>query len=81
MNRQAIRWLGTVPFFAYTAIFLLIPTGEIIVQVSQTDVTEPAQVIDKIEALKKEGRRTVMLLVSGADKKLRFVSLKIADAK
>jgi putative spermidine/putrescine transport system permease protein len=32
VNRQAIRWLGTVPFFAYTAIFLLIPTGEIIVQ-------------------------------------------------
>ena len=32
VSRQAIRWLGTVPFFAYTAIFLLIPTGEIIVQ-------------------------------------------------
>jgi serine protease Do len=55
--------------------------GEVIVQVSQTDVTDPSQVIDKIEKLKAEGRRTVMLLVSGADKKLRFVSLKIDQTK
>jgi serine protease Do len=55
--------------------------GEVIVQVSQADVTEPNQVIAKIAQLKSEGRRTVMLLVSGADKKLRFVSLKIDAAK
>ncbi len=54
--------------------------GEVIVQVSQTDVTEPSQVIARIEALKSEGRRTVMFLVSGADKKLRFVSLRFEDA-
>ncbi len=54
--------------------------GEVIVQVSQTDVAKPEEVVAKIESLKAEGRRTVMLLVSGADKKLRFVSLRIEDA-
>jgi serine protease Do len=55
--------------------------GEVIVQVSQADVTDPSQVLDKVAKLKAEGRRTVMFLVSGADKKLRFVSLKIDDTK
>jgi len=54
--------------------------GEVIVQVSQTDVTEPDQVIERINKLKAEGRRTVMLLVSGADNKLRFVSLRFEEA-
>jgi serine protease Do len=54
--------------------------GEVIVQVSQTDVTDPDQVIERINKLKEEGRRTVMLLVSGADNKLRFVSLRFEEA-
>ena len=49
-------------------------------QVSQTDVTEPGQVLERIKELKSEGRRTVMLLVSGADDKLRFVSLRFEEA-
>ena len=55
--------------------------GEVIVQVSQTDVTKPEDVVARIEELKSEGRRTVMLLVSGADNKLRFVSLRFEDAQ
>lgn len=54
--------------------------GEVILQVSQTDVTEPDQVLERIKELKSEGRRTVMLLVSGADNKLRFVSLRFDEA-
>ncbi len=50
--------------------------GEVIVQVSQTDVSTPEEVAARIDELKSEGRRTVMLLVSGADNKLRFVSLR-----
>jgi serine protease Do len=57
-----------------------VKVGEVIVQVSQTDVTEPGQVLERIKELKTEGRRTVMLLVSGADDKLRFVSLRFEDA-
>jgi serine protease Do len=53
--------------------------GEVIVQVSQKDVNEPAEVLARIEELKSEGRRTVMLLVSGVDHKLRFVSLRFED--
>jgi serine protease Do len=53
--------------------------GEVIVQVSQTDVSAPEQVIARLEELKAEGRRTVMLLVSGADNQLRFVSLRFED--
>jgi serine protease Do len=58
-----------------------VKVGEVIVQVSQTDVTEPGQVLERIKELKQEGRRTVMLLVSGADDKLRFVSLRFAEAE
>jgi len=53
--------------------------GEVIVQVSQKDVTAPDEVIARIEELKAEGRKTVMLLVSGEGNKLRFVSLRFAD--
>jgi len=34
--RRVIRWLGTMPFLAYASVFLLIPTGEIIVQAFRT---------------------------------------------
>jgi serine protease Do len=53
--------------------------GEVIVQVSQTDVSTAEDVAKRIAELKAEGRRTVMLLVSGADNKLRFVSLRFED--
>jgi putative spermidine/putrescine transport system permease protein len=36
VSRRVIRWLGTVPFLAYASIFLLIPTGEIVVQAFRT---------------------------------------------
>ena len=39
-------------------------------------MAEPSEVAKRVEELKKEGRRTVMLLVSGAENKLRFVSLR-----
>jgi len=55
--------------------------GEVIVQVSQKDVSSADEVAARIEELKSEGRRTVMLLVSGEDNKLRFVSLRFEDAQ
>jgi serine protease Do len=53
-----------------------VKVGDVIVQVSQKPVNEPAEVASRVEQLKSEGRRTVMLLVSGADNKQRFVSLR-----
>jgi putative spermidine/putrescine transport system permease protein len=35
-SRGLLRWLGIVPFFAYASVFLLIPTGEVVVQAFQT---------------------------------------------
>ena len=55
--------------------------GEVIVQVSQADVSTPDDVVARIEELKSEGRRTVMLLVSGTDNKLRFVSLRFDNSQ
>lgn len=55
--------------------------GEVIVQVSQKDVSSADEVAARIEELKSEGRRTVMLLVSGENNKLRFVSLRFEDAQ
>ena len=50
--------------------------GDVIVQVSQKDVGAPEEVGARIEELKAQGRRSVMFLVSGAQNKLRFVSLR-----
>jgi serine protease Do len=55
--------------------------GDVIVQVGQKPVTGPEDVAARIEQLKSEGRKTVMLLVSGAENKLRFVSLRLEDAQ
>jgi serine protease Do len=58
-----------------------VQAGDVIVQVSQEDVTAPEEVLARIEELKSEGRRTVMFLVSGTENKLRFVSLRFGDAQ
>jgi serine protease Do len=55
--------------------------GDVILQVTQKAVADTAALEKRVEELKKEGRRTVMLLVSGAQNKLRFVSLRFAEAQ
>jgi serine protease Do len=53
--------------------------GEVIVRVSQTEVATPQDVVARIEELQSEGRKTAMLLVSGENNKLRFVSLRFEE--
>jgi serine protease Do len=55
--------------------------GEVILQVSQTAVAAPEDVATRVDKLKSEGRRSVMLLISGAENKLRFVSLRFEEAQ
>jgi serine protease Do len=55
--------------------------GDVIVQVSQEDVRNADEVMARVKQLKAEGRRTVMFLVSSAEDKLRFVSLRFEDAQ
>lgn len=55
--------------------------GEVILQVGQEAVAEPKDMTARVDKLKLEGRRTVMLLISGEADKLRFVSLRFEEAQ
>lgn len=50
--------------------------GDLIVEVSQQEVTSPDQVIGKIDEARKEGSKRILLLVEGQSG-LRFVALSI----
>ncbi|MGC5781439.1 DegQ family serine endoprotease [Methylobacterium sp. NFXW15] len=52
-----------------------IQPGELIVEVGQEAVSTPADVTKRIDALKKEGRKSVLLLVAAANGDVRFVAL------
>ncbi len=54
-----------------------IQAGEIIVEVGQEAVTTPADVSRRVDALKKEGRRSALLLVANAQGEVRFVAVTI----
>lgn len=51
--------------------------GDVIVEVGQEVVNTAAEVRDRIEKLKKESRKSVLLLVANAQGDLRFVALTI----
>jgi serine protease Do len=55
--------------------------GDVILQVSQKDVKAPEEVSARVDELKTQGRRSVMFLVSSAQSKLRFVSLRLEPAE
>jgi len=50
--------------------------GDLIVEVSQEEVTSPADVVNKVREVKKAGRKTVLLLLEGQGG-MRFVVVKI----
>jgi serine protease Do len=58
-----------------TAADKRIQPGETIVEVGQEAVSTPADVTKRIDALKKDGRKSVLLLVAGANGDVRFVAL------
>ncbi|MBB5761269.1 DegQ family serine endoprotease [Methylorubrum rhodesianum] len=58
-----------------TAADKRIQPGEVIVEVGQEAVANPADVTKRVEALKKEGRKSVLLLVAGASGDVRFVAI------
>jgi serine protease Do len=49
--------------------------GDVIVEVTQEKVKQPADVLARLNAVKKSGRRTVLLLLSDAKGELRFVAV------
>ena len=51
--------------------------GQVIVEVAQQLVASPADVQQRVDALKKDGRKSALLLVTNADGELRFVAVTV----
>jgi serine protease Do len=51
--------------------------GDVIVEVGQEKVANPTEVTDRVEKLKKDGRKSALFLVANAQGELRFVALQI----
>jgi serine protease Do len=51
--------------------------GDVIVEVAQEAVTSAADIKKRVDQLKKDGKKSVLLLVSNADGELRFVALSV----
>jgi len=54
-----------------------IQAGDVIVEVNQEQVASPQDVTKRIDAVKKEGKKSVLLLVSSAQGEVRFVALSL----
>jgi serine protease Do len=51
--------------------------GDVIVKVTDEEVTNPADVQKRIDQLKKDGKKTALLLVANSDGDVRFVALTL----
>src|ERR1700716_1163757 len=51
--------------------------GEVIVEVAQEAVANAADVKKRVDQLKKDGKKSILLLVSNSDGELRFVALSV----
>jgi serine protease Do len=51
--------------------------GEVIVEVAQEAVSSAADVKKRVDQLKKDGKKSILLLVSSAEGELRFVALSV----
>ena len=58
-----------------TAADKRIQPGELVVEVGQEAVNSPSDVTKRVDALKKDGRKSVLLLVSSAAGDVRFVAI------
>ncbi|MGX1306656.1 serine protease Do [Amorphus suaedae] len=56
-----------------------VQAGDLIMEVAQEQVSSPADVVEKVEALKTEGRKTALLLLSNGNGELRFVAIRLND--
>jgi serine protease Do len=52
--------------------------GDVIVEVTQERVTHPEDVVARVAAVKKSGRKSVLLLISDSKGGLRFVAVPVA---
>ena len=52
--------------------------GDVIVEVTQERVSDPEEVVARVAAVKKSGRKSVLLLISDSKGGLRFVAVPVA---
>jgi serine protease Do len=60
-----------------TAAEKRLSAGDVIVEVAQEPVSSAADVQKRIDQLKKDGRRSALLLIANAEGELRFVALSL----
>ncbi len=58
-----------------------IAPGDVIVEVGQEKVSTPDDVRQRVDELKKAGRKSALLLISSKESELSFVPLRIEDAE
>ena len=51
--------------------------GDVIIEISQQEVTEPADIAKKVAEAEEAGRKSVLLLLDGGQGGLRFVAIRI----
>ena len=51
--------------------------GDVIVEVAQEAVSSGADIQKRVDQLKKDGKKSVLLLVANGDGELRFVALSV----
>ena len=51
--------------------------GNVVVEIAQEEVSSPAEVLERVEKLREDGRKNALLLIANADGDLQFVVLRI----
>ncbi|WP_312796512.1 DegQ family serine endoprotease [Tianweitania sp.] len=54
-----------------------IEPGEVITEIAQESVASPKDVLDRVQALKEQGRKNALLMLASKTGELRFVTLRI----
>ena len=60
-----------------TAAEKRIQAGNVILEVGQEKVSTPSDVVNRVKALEKEGRKSVLMLVSNPNGDLRFLAIRL----
>lgn len=58
-----------------------VKAGDVILEVTQKDVNDPEDILERLEEINESGRRSALLLVSGAKGELRFIALPLEEEK
>jgi serine protease Do len=54
-----------------------ISAGDVITEIAQESVSTPQEVVDRIAALKSQGRRNALLMLASKTGELRFVTIRM----